>query len=131
MADQADRSTINDVQLAYASISSPLGRDYLVAMSGAANFAFVNRSAITTQIRAAFEKVFGRKASEMDLSVIYDVSHNIASVEEHVVDGARKRLLVHRKGSTRALPPGHPDLPEKYRSIGQPVMVGGSMGTWR
>ena len=120
---------INDPQLAYAKFSSPLGREYFDAMSGAANFAFVNRSVLTMSVRNVFERVFKRSARQLDMHLVYDVSHNIASIEEHVVEGRQKRLLVHRKGSTKALPPHHPQLPEKYASIGQPVLVGGSMGT--
>ena len=120
---------LNDPQLACMPISSPQGQAYLSSMAAAANFAFVNRSVIATKVRAAFETVFQRPAREMDMFQVYDVAHNIATVEEHQVRGEKRRLLVHRKGSTRAFPPGHPDLPECYKKCGQPVLVGGSMGT--
>lgn len=120
---------LNDPQLACMPIASPSGQAYLTAMAAAANFAFVNRSAIATHIRDAFSAVFGRSPRELDMHQVYDVAHNIATVEQHLVDGEPRRLLVHRKGSTRAFPPGHPDLPAVYQSCGQPVLIGGSMGT--
>lgn len=120
---------LNDRQLACAKITSPEGQDYLSGMAAAANFAFVNRSVIVHQIRQAFSKVFNMSPEDMDMHVVYDVAHNIAKVEEHIVDGRPKRLLVHRKGSTRAFGPGHSMIPQRYQSIGQPVLVGGSMGT--
>ena len=98
-------------------------------MSAAANFAWVNRSCITFLARKAFSEVFKREPEELDMHLIYDVCHNIAKVEQHVVDGELKTLLVHRKGSTRAFPPQHPNLPDDYKSIGQPVLIGGTMGT--
>lgn len=101
----------------------------LAAMSAAANFAWVNRSCITFLARKAFSEVFQREPEELDMHLIYDVCHNIAKVEQHVVDGELKTLLVHRKGSTRAFPPQHPNLPDDYKSIGQPVLIGGTMGT--
>lgn len=99
------------------------------AMSSAANFAWVNRSCITYLTRKAFADVFDRTADEMDMHLVYDVCHNIAKVEKHVVDGVEKTLLVHRKGSTRAFPPEHPNIPKDYQKIGQPVLIGGTMGT--
>jgi tRNA-splicing ligase RtcB len=98
-------------------------------MSAAANFAWVNRSCITYLARKAFSDVFQREPDDLDMSLVYDVCHNIAKVEQHVVDGEEKTLLVHRKGSTRAFPPQHPNLPKDYKSIGQPVLIGGTMGT--
>lgn len=98
-------------------------------MSAAANFAWVNRSCITYLARKAFSEVFKRCPDDLDMHLIYDVCHNIAKVEKHVVDGEEKTLLVHRKGSTRAFPPRHPSLPDDYKSIGQPVLIGGTMGT--
>ena len=80
-------------------------------------------------ICAITEKIFGKTAEELEMHVVYDVSHNICKEETHVVDGVQKRLLVHRKGATRSFPPGHPDIPAKYAAFGQPVLVGGSMGT--
>lgn len=119
----------NDKQLIGVPIQSRHGQDYLAAMSAGANFAFANRGLMRTHARMAFEKVFGKSAKAMDMHLIYDVSHNIAKVEDHMVDGHSVRVLVHRKGATRAFPPGHPLIPEKYRSVGQPVIIGGSMGT--
>ena len=98
-------------------------------MSSAANFAWVNRACITYLTRKAFSEVFSRKPHEMEMHLVYDVCHNIAKVEQHVIDGEEKTLLVHRKGSTRAFPPEHPNIPRDYRSIGQPVLIGGTMGT--
>lgn len=122
--------SLNDPQLACVPAGSPLGKEYLSCMAAAANFAFVNRSAIATQVRTAFERVLGRSARELNMHQVYDVAHNIATVEEHVVHGKVRSLLVHRKGSTRAFPPGHPELPDIYQKCGQPVLIGGSMGTW-
>lgn len=121
---------LNDRQLACARISSPAGQRYLQGMAAAANFAFVNRSLLANSCRTAFSHIFQKHPRDLDMHVVYDVAHNIAKVEEHVVDGVKRRLLVHRKGSTRAFPPGHPELPREYQGIGQPVLVGGSMGTY-
>lgn len=98
-------------------------------MSAAANFAWVNRSCITYLARKAFSEVLQRDPDELDMHLVYDVCHNIAKVEKHIVGGQEKTLLVHRKGSTRAFPPQHPNLPDDYKSIGQPVLIGGTMGT--
>lgn len=131
MTEAGQTATLNDAQLACMPISSPEGQNYLAAMAAAANFAFVNRSAIAMLVRGAFEKVFGKSARELDMHQVYDVAHNIASLEEHEVEpGVKKQVLVHRKGSTRAFPPGHPDLPPAYQQCGQPVLIGGSMGTF-
>lgn len=121
--------TPNDRQLACAPISSPEGQDYLKAMSAAANYAWVNRSSMTFLTRQAFAKVFQSSPDDLDMHVIYDVSHNIAKVEEHLVDGRPKKLLVHRKGATRAFGPHHPLIPVDYQFTGQPVLIGGTMGT--
>jgi len=102
---------------------------YAAAMSAAANFAWVNRSCITYLARKAFSDVFNLEPDKLDMHLVYDVCHNIAKVEKHIVDGQEKTLLVHRKGSTRAFPPQHPNLPDDYKSIGQPVLIGGTMGT--
>lgn len=120
---------VNDRQLACARISSQEGQDYLSAMAAAANFAWVNRSSMTFLARQAFAKMFGKSPAELDMHVIYDVSHNIAKVETHMVEGKMKKLLVHRKGATRAFPPHHPLIPCDYQFTGQPVLVGGTMGT--
>jgi tRNA-splicing ligase RtcB len=119
----------NDRQLACARINSQEGQDYLEAMACAANYAWVNRSSMTFLTRQAFAKQFKCTPDDLDMHVVYDVSHNIAKIEEHMVDGVQKRLLVHRKGSTRAFPPHHPLIPVDYQFIGQPVLIGGSMGT--
>ena len=124
-----DGIVTNDRQLACARINSVEGQDYLAAMSCAANYAWVNRSSMTFLVRQAFAKMFDSSPDDLDMHVVYDVSHNIAKVEEHMVDGALKRLLVHRKGSTRAFPPHHPLIPVDYQLTGQPVLIGGTMGT--
>lgn len=124
-----DAIAVNDRQLACARIASEEGQDYLAGMAAAANFAWVNRSSMTFLARQAFAKVFNKTPVELDMHVVYDVSHNIAKVETHVVNGERKRLLVHRKGATRAFPPHHPLIPCDYQFSGQPVLVGGTMGT--
>ena len=114
-----------DRQLACVPIRSNEGRDYLAAMAAAANFAFANRQLITHWIRAAFKKVLGQG----HLRIVYDVAHNIAKEEVHLVQGSRRAVLVHRKGATRAFPKHSPGLPDRYREIGQPVLIPGSMGT--
>ena len=119
-----------DRQLASAPISSPEGEDYLGAMRAAANFAWANRQCIAHWARESFEQVLGRSWEEMGLRQVYDVSHNMAKIERHEVDGKVRRLCVHRKGATRSFPPGHPDIPERYQSIGQPVLVPGDMGRY-
>jgi len=118
-----------DRQLACAPAKSREVEDYIGAMSSAANFAWVNRQMITHWTRESFEKTFGKPAEQLDMALIYDVAHNIAKIEEHAVDGGRKKVYVHRKGATRAFPPGHPAIPPEYREIGQPVLIPGSMGT--
>uniref|UniRef100_A0A6U4UYL9 RNA-splicing ligase RtcB homolog n=2 Tax=Hemiselmis andersenii TaxID=464988 RepID=A0A6U4UYL9_HEMAN len=124
-----DSIKTNDRQLSCARIDSQEGQDYLAGMASAANYAWVNRSMMTFLVRQAFAKVFQSTPDDLDMHVIYDVSHNIAKEEEHMVDGKLKRLLVHRKGSTRAFPPHHPLIPVDYQFTGQPVLIGGSMGT--
>merc|ERR1719270_1805324 len=128
-AMKRDNIEVNDRQLACARIDSKEGREYLSGMAAAANFAWVNRSSMTFLARQAFAKMFNSTPEDLDMHVIYDVSHNIAKVEEHMVDGQCKQLLVHRKGSTRAFPPHHPLIPVDYQLTGQPVIVGGTMGT--
>mmetsp|Transcript_83053 Transcript_83053/g.164738 ORF Transcript_83053/g.164738 Transcript_83053/m.164738 type:complete len:525 (+) Transcript_83053:52-1626(+) len=124
-----DNIAVNDRQLACARISSPEGQNYLASMSAAANYAWVNRSSMTFLTRQAFSKVFNQSPEDLDMFLIYDVSHNIAKQEEHMVDGKEMQLLVHRKGATRAFPPHHPLIPVDYQLTGQPVIVGGTMGT--
>ena len=118
-----------DRQLACAPIDSPEGRDYFSAMACGANFAWTNRQMILHWIRESFEQVFGQKAEDMGLRVIYDVAHNIAKFEEHDVDGKRMKVCVHRKGATRAFGPGRPEVTSDYREFGQPVLIPGDMGT--
>lgn len=117
--------SVADRQLACVPIQSKEGQDYLGAMAAAANFAFANRQMITHWVREAFQRIMGRG----DLRIVYDVCHNIAKIEEHRINGGIKQVLVHRKGATRAFPKGHPALPEEIRSVGQPVLIPGSMGT--
>ena len=124
-----DKLRVNDKQLACARIASKEGRDYLAAMACAANYAFVNRAAMTYLVRQAFAKHFHQSADDLDMHLVYDVSHNIAKQEDHTINGQSKRLLVHRKGATRAFPPHHPLVPADYQLCGQPVLIGGSMGT--
>ena len=124
-----DNILVNDRQLACARISSKEGQNYLKAMAAASNYAWVNRSSLTFLARQAFSKMFRVSPDDMDMQVIYDVSHNVAKEEMHYINGKEARLLVHRKGSTRAFPPRHPLIPVDYQIIGQPVLIGGSMGT--
>jgi len=124
-----DNIQVNDRQLACARINSAEGQNYLASMSAAANYAWVNRSSMTFLTRQAFSKVFNQSPEDLDMFLIYDVSHNIAKIEEHTVDGREMQLLVHRKGATRAFPPHHPLIPVDYQLTGQPVIVGGTMGT--
>ena len=114
-----------DRELACAPIKSDIGQEYLGAMRAAINCALANRQVITHLTRQAFAQV----VPHADLRLMYDVSHNTCKEEEHVVDGVTRRLFVHRKGATRALGPGHPSIPEALRAVGQPVLIGGSMGT--
>jgi len=117
-----------DRQLACAPVESPEGKEYLGAMRCAANFAWANRQLLMWQTREAFAELFGQTWESMQMNLVYDVAHNIAKMEEHEVDGRRKTLCVHRKGATRAFPSGHPEVPQPYRHIGQPVIIPGDMG---
>ena len=121
--------TVPDPQLGCAPINSPEGRQYYHGMCAAANFAFVNRSCVTHCVRHAFSQCFQQTPDEMELDVLYDVAHNVAKTEEHPVQGRPRTVLVHRKGATRSLGPFHPLVPVEYQRVGQPVLVGGSMGT--
>jgi tRNA-splicing ligase RtcB len=107
-----------DPQLACAPVDSPEGRGYLGAMCAAGNFAWCNRQLLMWQTREVFGEVFGRAWESLGMSLVYDVAHNIAKLETHAVGGRERRVWVHRKGATRAFPPGHPELPPVYRSIG-------------
>ncbi len=120
---------VYDRELACAPFSSEEGQNYFKAMACAANMAFANRQMITHRIREGFSKIFGKTAEEMEMNLIYDVAHNIAKVEKHKIDGKLKEVVMHRKGSTRAFPPGHEELNSVYKEIGQPVILGGSMET--
>lgn len=117
--------TVPDRQLACAPVRSREGERYLAAMAAAANYGRTNRQLLSVAVRRAF----ARAAGTDELELLYDVSHNLAQLEWHEVDGERRRLCVHRKGATRAFPPGHPELPEDLSAVGQPVLVPGSMGT--
>jgi len=119
---------VPDTQLACAPVTSPEGKNYLAAMRAAANYAWNNRQCLMHLTRTAFERVFGASWQKLGMRLIYDVAHNIAKIEKHVVDGRERTLCVHRKGATRAFGPGHPDLPEAYRATGQPVIIPGDMG---
>ncbi|MBD3295987.1 MAG: RNA-splicing ligase RtcB [Candidatus Omnitrophica bacterium] len=119
---------VPDRQLSCVPVDSGPGQRYLGAMRCAANYAWANRQTITGLVRKAFEKVFGEKAEKLGMHLLYDVAHNIAKIEEHEVDGEMRKLCVHRKGATRAFPPGHPEIPRKYRDTGQPVIIPGDMG---
>ena len=118
-----------DRQLVCAPVQSPQGQQYLAAMRAAANFAWCNRQLLASQIRRTLERFFGRSAEELGLRQVYDVAHNIAKMETHTVAGRRVKVCVHRKGATRAFPPGHEELIDAYRKLGQPVLIPGSMGT--
>ncbi len=118
-----------DRELASVPFNTPEAQDYTKAMAAAANFAWTNRQLITHWTREAFKRVLKKDPDLLGMKIVYDVAHNIAKLEEHTVDGKRKKLIVHRKGATRAFPPGHPEIPAAYRDIGQPVLIPGSMGT--
>ena len=121
--------TIRDRELSCAPFNTKEGQDYYKGMACAANMAFANRQVILHRIREGFSKVFSKSAEELEMNLVYDVAHNIVKLEEHKVDGKKKKLIVHRKGSTRAFPPGHEELNKLYKEIGQPVIIGGSMET--
>ncbi len=121
---------VPDRQLACAPIRSEEGQAYLGAMAAAANFAWANRQTITAIVRRAFARVMGLRRPEEQVAVVYDVAHNIAKIERHVYRGVEMELCVHRKGATRAFPAGHPEIPARYRAVGQPVLVPGDMGRY-
>ncbi len=120
--------SLPDRQLACAPIKSIEGQDYLQAMACAANYAWTNRQCITHWTRQVFTQVFGKSREELGMEQVYDVAHNIAKIEEYTVDGKKVTVCVHRKGATRAFPAGHPDIPDKYKNTGQPVLIPGDMG---
>jgi tRNA-splicing ligase RtcB len=118
-----------DRQLACARLNSDRGRDYLAAMACAANYAWTNRQMLMHRTRETFEKTLGMGPRELGMRLLYDVCHNIAKIETFPVEGKEVRLCVHRKGATRAFPPGHAAVPQAYRKVGQPVLIPGNMGT--
>ncbi|MBI4301410.1 MAG: RtcB family protein [Chloroflexi bacterium] len=132
MERAADKYDIHlpDRQLACAPVKSSEGQSYMAAMAASANFAWTNRQCITHWVRQTFEEVFAQKWEIMGLNLVYDVAHNIAKKETYLVEGKKQSLCVHRKGATRAFPPNHPEIPEKYKAIGQPVLIPGDMGRY-
>lgn len=125
MEEEYGIKNLPDRELINAPIKSDLGKKYFSAMNASANFAFANRQAITYSVRQAFKEIFPNSK----VSIIYDVCHNIAKIEEHIIDGKKKKVCVHRKGATRSFGPNRVELPEEYRNFGQPVLIPGSMGT--
>jgi tRNA-splicing ligase RtcB len=121
--------SVPDRQLACGPLDSAEAEHYFGAMAAAANFARANRHALAHETRTTFAEILGRTAEDMGMRLVYDVAHNLAKIERYVVDGRERNLCVHRKGATRAFGPGHPELADRYRAIGQPVIVPGSMGT--
>lgn len=120
---------IADRQLACAPLDSKEAHNYIKAMSAAANYAWANRQMITHWIRETFEEVLGKSSKKMEMSILYDVAHNIAKLETHKIYNREEEVIVHRKGATRAFGPGREEVPEKYRDVGQPVLIPGTMGT--
>lgn len=131
LVDYQRRHNINlvDRELSYAYVGSKEAMDYLGAMKCAVNFAFTNRQIITDNIRKSFSQTFGKSADDLGMEILYDVAHNIVKLEEHKVEGKRVKVYVHRKGATRAFPKDATGVPKKYRSVGQPVLIPGSMST--
>jgi tRNA-splicing ligase RtcB len=125
-----DYACIPDPQLACAPVRSTAGREYLAAMSAAANFAWANRQVMTGLAVRALQRALSLSEGDLSARVVYDVCHNVAKHEEHLVDGRSRRLLVHRKGATRAFAPGDPRVPAAYREVGQPVLIPGDMGRY-
>jgi len=121
--------TVPDRQLACAPVNSQEGKDCFGAMSAAANYAWANRQLILHWVRESFEQALGRKAEDMGMKCVYDVAHNICKLEEHDVAGRRRKLYVHRKGATRAFDSSRSEVPQQYRSVGQPVLIPGDMGS--
>jgi tRNA-splicing ligase RtcB len=123
------RIKILDRELACAPFDSPEGRDYFTAMKCGLNMSFANRQVILHRIREVFSAVFGRSAEDLGMHMVYDVAHNTAKLERHLIDGHDRTLLVHRKGATRAFGPQMDGIPARYKDIGQPIIIGGSMET--
>ncbi|MDY6776913.1 MAG: RtcB family protein [Candidatus Nanohaloarchaea archaeon] len=126
---ESELEELPDRELAYAPSGSRLEEEYYGAMNAAINFAWVNRQLIMHQVRQSFERIFDRDWEDLGMDLLYDVAHNIGKKEEHEIGGSKREVYVHRKGSTRAFPAGHPAVPEAYRDVGQPVLIPGSMGT--
>ncbi|MDH5372211.1 MAG: RtcB family protein [Acidimicrobiia bacterium] len=120
---------VPDRQLACVPVQSPEGERYLAAMAASSNFAWANRHVLAHEARKAFSAAFGVSIDRTGMHLVYDVAHNLAKLERHEIEGSERLLCVHRKGATRAFGPGHADLPEDLRAVGQPVLVPGSMGT--
>lgn len=120
---------VPDRELSCVPFNTREGQDYLNAMACAANFAWTNRQMILHWVRESFEEAFKQSAEDLGLRQIYDVCHNIAKIEEHIIDDVKRKVVLHRKGATRAFPPGHPDVPSDYRNVGQPVLIPGTMET--
>ena len=120
---------IDDRQLACAPLDSKEAQNYIQAMAAAANYAWANRQMMTHWVRETFEDVLGKSSKEMEMDIVYDVAHNIAKMETHKIYNREEEVLVHRKGATRAFGPGREEVPEKYRAVGQPVLIPGTMGT--
>ncbi len=123
------RLKLPDKQLACAPVKSKEAENYLKAMAAAANFAWTNRQMIVHWVRESFHEILGEEPEDLGMHIVYDVCHNIAKLEEHVIDGKRMKVYVHRKGATRAFGPDRPEVPLKYRDVGQPVLIPGDMGT--
>jgi tRNA-splicing ligase RtcB len=121
---------VPDPQLCCAPLSSPEGKNYCSAMACAANYAFVNRQMIKYCIEEAFLEVLSLTPKELNMTLIYDIAHNIGKFEEHEVEGKKQKVFVHRKGATRAFGPGHPSIPKEYQNLGQPVLIPGDMGRY-
>jgi len=122
--------SLPDRQLVCAPVNSPEGRRYLAAMRCAANYAWANRQALMHLARGVFERFFKMSPERLGMDLIYDVAHNVAKLEEHEVNGVRRMLCVHRKGATRSFPPNHPEVPARFRHVGQPVLIPGDMGRY-
>ncbi|MCU0286171.1 MAG: RtcB family protein [Acidobacteria bacterium] len=127
--DKLERMNIKDPQLIFADINSKEGKQYLQALNAASNFAWANRHLMMIDIISIFEHYFKSSAAKLGIRLVYDQAHNIAKFEQHTIENQKEKLLIHRKGATRAFPPGHMEIPVEYRRIGQPVIIPGSMGT--
>lgn len=119
-----------DRQLCCAPIESPEGREYFAAMVCAVNYAFANRQVISHWAQEALQQALRMGPRDLKMEIVYEIAHNIAKIEEHLVDGQMKKVCVHRKGATRAFAPGHPAIPAEYRKVGQPVLIPGDMGRY-